>query len=238
MRAALLLLSLLLALSYQQELYLLDCGPHESASVDSIRQEGYTGTLYVIETSTQEPSECRLKAAPLDALETAHYRVLSHTSAPNTTLCLPWGEYWDGTAYSLLDILAMGASAYAAAGNDASPSCWWPARQAGVYAVVATDSNGEPQSFSNTCTDKADAERVLYISACSTSEATAIAAARSLTENLTRSVSCPDLLRAWQWPFMYAMLAGFGVVATIALLLLVYRAFFYVPPSITTEAIQ
>lgn len=203
------LLLLLVALTFaHSELYLLDCGAHGDASYDRIRSEGYSGVVYLLPTTISNGGpECANQTPIVKSFAEADYAILQH-NATNSTVCAPIGVYTVNYISEEVWRLVNHTPVYAAAGNDGGTDCWWPATQRGVYAVVATDSEGRPQPFSNKCQTKHDQESVLYVSACSTSEATAIAAAYRLSSNLTRPISCPDLQRTWQWPFMTAWLVA------------------------------
>lgn len=218
-----LLLSLLVTLTLaRSELYLLDCGTHGDASYDRIRAEAYTGVIYTLPTAISNGGpECANQTPIVESFSEAEYAILQH-GATNSTVCAPIGVYTTNYISEEVWRLVNNTPVYAAAGNDGSTDCWWPAIQHGVYAVLATDSEGRLQSFSNKCQTKPDQEKVLYVSACSTSEATAIAAANRLARNLTRSVNCPDLQRSWQWPF-----AAASCTATAVFLFFLIGRYFY-----------
>lgn len=192
------------------DLYLLDCGAHAETSRNYILAEpGYNQTLISLPTRTA--TDCQDSPTPIEQFASVLDVVYIGHSGATPTVCAPFGAYEGNYIPEEVALLANKTLFYAAAGNDGTDYCWWPAIQYGVYAVAASDANGHPQPWSNRCWNKFDQLRVLFVSACSTSEATAIAAARGLTSNFTREVACPDLLREWQWPFMYSMVAAFCV---------------------------
>ncbi len=187
----------------QTTLYLLDCGTHGERMLELIRAEGYNGTLFYLRVNLTECPWERL------SIEDGYAEVLLrevNSSVTDLRLSLSFGEKYalpSSGIRSLLESLGERVRIYAAAGNDADQGggCYAPARQEGVLAVSSADSRGNIQYNSDSCGNKPMAER-LWVSACFTSDATAVAAALGLRGNLTRLTFCPH---KYQWQYMALM---------------------------------
>ncbi len=178
-------------------LYILDCGEHARYLETVLRREGNTAPVHLLPMrlggeclaappfnesvlSIQPPARLLL-AWVLPPTRVTMY-TLGDPSNRTTFLFFPPGSQQDVQA--LETALARGVEVYASAGNDGDPlGCPWPAAQLGVRAITAADSTGKLQPFANGCPPSA-----WRVSACSTSEASAIAAAQSTT--LIRRTQC------------------------------------------------
>ncbi len=180
-------------------LYVLDCGSHGDRMLSIIQGEGYNGTLHYlcVNLTGCERTDC---ARPEDV----YFQVLANlTESDDTRMSLSFGANVRALSIGIISLLRRGVMIYAADGNDAQASgCYSPAWQPGVIAVSAADSDGALQYNSDGCIDKPLQER-LSVSACFTSDATAIAAARGLYANFTRETFCP---LKYQWYYMFCML--------------------------------
>lgn len=194
------LLLLLVLPTLSTTLYLLDCGSHGDKMLNIIQSEGYNGTLYYlcVNLTGCERTDC---AEPEDV----YFQVLANlsTSETDNRMSLSFGVNAYVFSIGIVDLLQHRVRVYAADGNDADPGgCYSPAWQTGVIAVSAADSDGALQYNSDGCLAKPLSER-LSVSACFTSDATAIASARGLRSNFTRETFCP---LKYQWYYMFSIL--------------------------------
>jgi hypothetical protein len=200
-----------LALAAATTLYLLDCGPHGREMQQYIAEEHWNGTLVFMNTSLTEPPECRNQSN----LEWLFINLLWNITLP-ARVSLSLGSYttnyWSRPLHLLLD---RGVEVYAATGNDGLDGCWWPASQDRVRAI------GHPGG--NRCLNKTDPPPIRVDGACSSSEATARAAARGANESFSIPWRYCD--NEWQWYFMSAMVGTFGCVTGVTVALLLVRLF-------------
>jgi len=210
MRFLLLLFLLSVLLADGTVLYLLDCGSHGDKMLSIIQNEGYNGTLHYVCVNLNgcERSDC-------PEPESVYFQILANLSSDeDTRLSLSYGENnQNDFSVGLFDLSQRGVRIYAAAGNDAQASgCYFPASQTRVIAVTAADSDGALQYNSDGCSHKPPELR-LAVSACFTSDATAIASARGLLSNFTRETICP---LKYQWYYMFTMLALLLIFIVVA----------------------
>jgi hypothetical protein len=219
----LLLITTLLLVS-SQLLFLLDCGSHGEKMRNTILQEGYQGRLQYVPVQLEgcDPEGevlVNTEAAYLDIFTDVISGQLQQNETEDIRLSLSYGVTYGQPSIALLALSRQrGVRIWAGAGNEYNKNgCQFPAAQEGVYAVTATDSTGELQPLSNGCEQK-NASMLLRVTACSTSEATAIAAALGLQRNLTRALSpCPFSLQDlwivkhswWYTGIMLILLATF-----------------------------
>jgi hypothetical protein len=203
---SLLLLLLSVALA-PPVLHLVDCGPHGDLMYSLIREEGFAGDIERHTTSLSTPPEC-VNQPPLDSVLA---RILNNLSLP-ARLSLSLGTYnLSFISLPLQWLLEEGVEVWASAGNEGLEGCSWPASQLGVTAVRAPDSN--------LCLGKNRSQLIVVEGACSSSEATARAAARgSRVSFAILPRNCDPY--PWQWHFAGAMLAILICVPLVVLFLL------------------
>ncbi len=181
-------------------LYLLDCGPHAQLMRQYIADERYDGELVFYNTTLSDPAECRDQ----HYLEELFYWILW---TPNLTLpvriSMSLVNYnISYSSWPLDQLVHRGVDVWAAAGNEGTAACGWPANQEGVWAVR--------HGLGNRCTNKTQDRVITVNGACSSSEATARSAARGAKYNYSITGPRFGCDNDWQWPFMYAMLGVLG----------------------------
>ncbi len=170
-------------------LYLLDCGPHGKQMYDTVLDEGYPPSSIVRYTvGLSEPPEC----VNHSSLDNAFATILRNLTLP-ARVSMSLG-YTNLTYVSLplIWLLDAGAMVWAAAGNDGTTGCDWPAIQNGVYAVRHPSGN--------TCANKNQTQVITVSGTCSSSVATARTAARGMTANYSLPNQSCD---SYYWPWYY-----------------------------------
>lgn len=223
----------LILLSYGATLYLVDsldangsdCSGHGTLMKQTVLQYAPADTRFVYYNTFD--SKCQDQTFLISA---AFYSIARNLSTP-AVVSISGGFYAPGLVdLNVVAILDAGVPIYAAAGNDGTADCLWPAEQHGVTAVEAVNSNGTTQKYSNFCAAK-DRSQVQWASTCAgTSVATAILAGRRLS-NLSGSFllpgvgDCTSSTLSPQWIYLGPTLGG--AAGAILFCLFLYGAYLF-----------
>ncbi len=210
--ATLLVLVIVLAVD-ASTLFLLDCGPHADLMRDFIREERYAGALVFYNTALSDPPECH-QQHPLEEL--FWWILWTPDLAPPVRVSLSLGIYnTSHFSFALGELVRRGFEVFAAAGNEGTDLCSWPASQQGVTAVTYPGGNR--------CAGKTPLLNVSGV--CSTSEATARSAARGANTSWARTPAsrCESDPYPWQWSFAGIISGVFGAFLVAMLALYLWR---------------
>ncbi len=212
---------------------LADCNGHGSLMRSTIRL--YAPEVKFVYLRTTDDN-CQEQTFLYSA---AFFDIHSNLRLP-AIISVSGGFYADALVLPVVDdLLRAGATIFAAAGNDGTSDCFWPAIQPGVIAVQAVTSTAATQKFSNFCVRKNRTE-VQWATACSTSLATATLAGRAAAGMLGSYViaeggECtpPSTLPA-QWLYLGPTIGG--VVGGVFFCTLLYLFYIFVIKGNPCEA--
>lgn len=240
MRAALVLL-VLIVFTRAQLVYLLDsldangtdCTGHGTLMRETILNYAPASTRFVYFNTFD--STCQDQAF---LITSAFDRIAANLTVPSV-VSISGGFYAPGLVLSSVErILAAGVPIFAAAGNDGTADCYWPAAQSTVIAAEAVSSTGSTEKYSNFCASK-NRTLVQLVSTCAgTSVATATLTGRWLAglrgDYIVPGVgNCETTTPSPQWIYLGPTIGGaVGAVLFCAFLYGVYLFYLKEEPNL------